>query len=225
MATTITDYPSLIQALKETAEDYSSEFASYLPAAVGNAELRLYREFDIVGKRKTSTPAVTKGTKTVTKPTDYLVGRSLFLVNPLTGRKTLLKRKTPDYLNVFWPDDSEEAAPRYYTELNDTQFVLAPTPNETTTVYLEYEGRPPILSPSTTTNIFTKYMPDLLFHASVVELSRFSRNNELLTYHEAAFQDLKRYMGAEAIRGLKDDGVVFGNPQGQSLQQSTVGLM
>lgn len=222
MATTITDYTSLIQALKEAAEDYSSEFASYLPTAVGNAELRLFREFDIVGKRKTASPAVTKGTKTVTKPTDFLVARSLFLVNPTTGRKTLLKRKTPDYLNVFWPLDSAEDTPRYYTELNDTQFILAPTPNQTTTLYLEYEGMPPRLSSTVTTNIFTKYMPDLLFHCCMVELSRFSRNNELLDLHENAFQDLRRYMGAEAIRGLKDDGVLFGNPQGQSLQQVTV---
>jgi hypothetical protein len=225
MATTVTDYPSLIQALKEASEDYSAEFSSYLPAAVGNAELRLYREFDIVGKRKITTPAVTKGTKTVTKPGDFLVARSVFWVDPTSGRKTLLKRKTADYLNVFWPNDSVEDKPRYYTEISDEQFVLAPTPSQTTTIHLEYEGRPPILSASTTTNIFTKYMPDLLFHASMVELSRFSRNNELLTLHEAGFQDLKRYMGAEAIRGLKDDGVVFGNPQGQSLQQSTVALV
>ena len=223
MAALITDYPSLIQALKEAAEDTSSEFAAYLPTAVGNAEFRLFREFDIVGKRKSTTPAVTKGTKLVTKPTDFLVARSVFIINATTGKKTLLKRKTPDYLTAFWPVDNVEDTPRYYTEINDTQFVLAPTPNQTTTLYLDYEGMPPRLSASVTTNIFTKYMPDLLFHSCMVELSRFSRNGDLLAAHEAAFQDLKRYMGAEAIRGLKDDGVSFGNPQGQSLQQVTVG--
>ena len=222
MATTITDYTSLVQALKEAAEDYSSEFASYLPAAIGNAELRLFREFDLVGKRKTSSPTVTLGVKTVTKPTDFLVARSVFLVDPTTGKKKLLKRKTTDYLNVFWPSATETDQPRYYTELSDTQFQLAPTPNQTTTLYLEYEGLPTRLSAANLTNIFTKYTPDLLFHASMVELSRYSRNTDLYTAHEAAFQDLKKFMGAEAIRGLRDDGVNFGNPMGPSLQQTLV---
>lgn len=222
MATIITDYTSLVQALKEAAEDYSSEFASFIPTAIGNAEIRLFREFDIIGKRKIAYPNVTLGVRLVDKPSDFRTARSVFLVNPSTGRKTLLKRKTTDYLNVFWPLESATDNPRYYTELSDTKFVLAPTPNQTTTLYLEYEGLPERLSASVATNIFTKYTPDLLFHASMVELSRFSRNQEQLASHESAFQDIKRFMGAEALRGLKDDGVVFGNPQGQSLQQVTV---
>ena len=225
MATTITDYTSLVQALKETAEDYSSEFASFIPVAIGNAELRIFREFDLVGKRKEAFPTVTLGVGTVAKPSDYLVARAVYLIDPLTGRKSLLKRKTHDYINVFWPQDSLTDTPRYYSEINAVYFRLAPTPSQTTTLYLEYEGMPARLSSSNTTNIFTKYTPDLLFHASMVELSRFSRNTELNATHEAAFQDLKRYMGAEAIRGMKDDGVVFGNPQGQSLQQTTVSQM
>lgn len=225
MSDIITTYATLVQALKEAAEDPSSEFASFIPTAIGNAELRLFREFDIVGKRKSATPAVTKGVKQVNKPSDLLVVRSVFLQDAVTGRKTLLRRKTPDFLNVFWPLDGAEDTPRYYTEINDTQFVLAPTPNATTTLYLEYEGMPSRLSATVATNIFTKYTPDLLFHASMVELSRFSRNNDLNVMHESAFQDLKRFMGAEAIRGLKDDGVVFGNPQGQSLQQITATTM
>lgn len=222
MATVITNYASLVQALKEAMEDYSSEFASYLPAAIGNAELRLFREFDVVGKRTSATPAATKDTATVTKPSGFRVARSVFWVNPTTGKKTLLSRKTSDYLNVFWPDESATDTPRYYTEINDTQFKLAPTPDVTSTLFVEYEKLPDRLSSTVATNVFTTHMPDLLFHASMVELSRFSRNADLLTAHEAAFQDLKRYMGAEALRQLKDDGVVFGNPQGQSLQQVTV---
>ena len=223
MASIITNYTTLVQALQETAEDFSSEFVAFIPVAVSNAERRLFREFDLAGKRVSATPAATKGIKQVTKPSNFLVARSVFWVSPTTGRRSILKKKTPDYLNVFWPQDSLEDTPRYYAEVNDTQFVLAPTPNLTTTLYLEYEAIPTQLSPSNQTNIFTKHTPDLLFQASMVELSRFSRNPEMQNSHEAAYQDLKRYMGAEAIRSLKDDGVSFGNPQGQSLQQIVSG--
>jgi hypothetical protein len=223
MASIITDYTTLVQALQETAEDFSSEFASFIPVAVSNAERRLFREFDLVGKRVSATPAVTKGIKQVPKPPNFLVARSMFWVDPVSGRRAILKKKTPDYLNVFWPQDNQEEVPRYYAEVSDTQFVLAPTPSSTSAIYLEYEAIPSQLSSSNPTNIFTKHTPDLLFQASMVELNRFSRNPEMQNSHEAAYQYLKRYMGAEALRSLKDDGVSFGNPQGQSLQQIVSG--
>lgn len=207
---TIESYSSLVSAVSEVAEDDSAEFLTYIPTAIDLAEVRLSRDIDSLGLVHTAIVTAQPSTATLTKPTGYKNGQDLSFVDPSTGQRVVMKKKHYSYILDYWPIPTSVGVPKYFADVDATTFILAPTCNASIAMTLRYEGRPTPLTTSAPTNWFTSNCPDALFSATMVEMSKFSRNYALKDLYEGAYAAAVQSLLNEARRARRDNS---GNPQ------------
>ena len=94
-------YTTLVQRIKDAAENDGSDFASSVDSFIDRAELRLTRETDVLGLTNFATSFFVQGDPFVTKP--VVPNRSLIVRNvnftTSTGLRTQLLLRSKDYLN------------------------------------------------------------------------------------------------------------------------------
>lgn len=208
----ISTYATLVSACKDLGEDDSVEYGNYIPTAIGLAEARINKEVDTLGHVLNATATVASGNNLVTKPSDW---RSSFDTYIETSAGIVnLAHKQRSYVRDYWPVSASTGQPKYYADKNNTQIIVAPTPASSYTCYFDYNGPPAALTSASPTNYWTDYHPDVIFHATMVEMARFSRNGDLLAKEEAAYQASRDGMINEGRRQRRDDGSTPTNPEG-----------
>jgi len=208
----ITNYTTLIDAIKAIAEDDGIEFELFLPTAIGLAEERLFKELDLPDLEDTVTGSLTASTNTLAKPAGYLFPHYLNLT--VSGRLVNLRRKTEDFIKDYWPMSSTLDVPKYYADKNTTQFILAPTPNSAYSYELKYSKKPTKLSASELTNFYTTYCSDALLYASMAEVAKFMKAWSQVDRWEGDFARARDAWNLQMFRKRRDDGEVPQNPDG-----------
>lgn len=198
-----TTYTQLLNDCIAEAEDTTLEFAAYFPRALNNAEERLYRLLDIDFSEETTLSSALD-TVSISKPANHRVTHNLYLLSG--GEQLRLIKKTKSFLKDYWPSTTLNGTPKYYAE-DDNNFYLAPTPDGVYQLPLEYEARPVSLSPSNQTNVLTNKYPDLLFYATMSNLSGFMKDPDAQNRHEAKITEALATVDNEGRRMRQDDKV------------------
>lgn len=208
-------YSGLVENIQEALEDDSQEFQDYIPTAIKLAQFRISRETDQENVELNIVVSGTAGQVTIAKPSGYLLNKTLSFVDA-NGQIKVLRKQTKSFINRFWIYGATSVGePKYYGDYSNSQFMLAPTPDLAYNYECTYVSRPAGLSVGNETNVFTTWIPDALFHASMVEMCRFSRNGELLQYHEAGYINSMQAVNNEARRARREDGMQPLNPNVQ----------
>lgn len=210
----ISNYSTLVSAVTETAEDDSVEFASYIPTAIDLAEQKLAKEMDTLGLILEANVTVSANTPYVSKPSGFRVPHEVYFTNASSGRVTLLDKKTKSYILDYWPIPTSVGTPQYYADRDNSQIIVAPTPDTSYVYTFSYAGRPTALTSANPTNYFTEYCSDALFYATMVEQCRFSRNSMLLDKYKVAYTESIQTLVNEARRQRRDGGSTPRNPEG-----------
>lgn len=161
-------YTTLKAMLQTWTEDNNTEFVAEIDRIIGLAELKLLRDLDLEIFDTTATGAFTLGVQEVTKPTGLVALRTLTFVNA-SSEIVYLERKTYEYLNEYWPVAATLETPKYYTELNETQWRVVPTSDSAYTFTVRYTKRPTGLSASNENTFLSDNVADLLFLAAQIE--------------------------------------------------------
>jgi hypothetical protein len=203
-------YSTLKTEIQDWAENDSTEFVAKLDTIIDLAELKVVRETDLDTFRKYATASLTASDKYLIKPTDMVIDRYLKVVNA-AGLYNDVRWKDVSFIQEYWPDATVEGLPKYYSDWDALQFVLAPVPDTTYTVELAYTYRPTGLSDSNTTTWLSTYASDVLLWACLIEAASFMKEmpadaNEWKTkYIEARdslmLEELKRQRRDEARHG------------------------
>lgn len=206
----ITTYATLVQALKDVAEDDGTEFDAYIPTAIDLAEERLIRELELPDCEEKATGALTINQTYIEKPTGY---RNMqYFKLSVSGSDVLLKKRTEDYLIDYWPNSTVADVPKYYADLSSTQFKLAPTPQLGYTYEMKYLKQPTKLSTTTTTNYFTDNCQDILFAACLVEMAKFMKAWSQVAVHEQTYAMARDTWNINIQRLRRDGGSIPNNP-------------
>jgi len=194
MAYTYT-YATLVQDIQDWTENDFSEFTGEVDSFIRNAELRIVRETDLDVFRKTSTATLNVDDRYLSKPSDFVYDRWLKVTSG--SNVTDVLPKDTSFLWTAYPDDTATGLPRYYSDFDNTTFMLGPVPDSAYTVTLGYIYLPDGLSSSNTTTWIGTNAPDVLLYACLVEAIGYMKGMEHpdLQYYE------KRY--TEARSGLK----------------------
>lgn len=211
--TAITTYDTLIANVKAEAEDDGVEFAEFIPTAIDLAENKIIKTCDFPELESKYEGEMTKGYTSIAKPSDYTHTHYLALTKT-DGTRTLLKRKTDDYILDYWPNSTEEGVPKYYADENETSFVVAPTPSANYAYSLKYTQAPEKLSTLNQTNYFTERCVEMLFYATMVEMSKFMKSWSQVEAWKVDFNDARDLWNLEAARQRRDDGSNPHNPEG-----------
>jgi hypothetical protein len=160
-------------------------FLEVVPNIIDDAELRIYRELDLLASNASATSAMTAGNRNFTLPSTngtFVVVESINVITPVATVDPELGTRNPvmptsiDVLNAFYPSVNGSTVPVYFSRDREGAVVFGPWPNAAYTVEVIGTIRPAALSSSTITSVLSVYFPDLFVAASMVFGAAYQKN-------------------------------------------------
>jgi hypothetical protein len=151
-------------------DDHStdSDWTAALPQIIETAELRIYRDLDLLATRKTLTVTLASGVGAFAAPSDWLLGQGI----RLTASNATLERRDVTFLNEYGGNGN----PRYWAEPTQGTIQVAPVPVAGLDAELSYRYRPAALGPGNQSTWMSTNVPDLLFAACMAASTGYLRN-------------------------------------------------
>ena len=201
----------------------SADYTTILPAAIQDAEQRIYRDMDFISTRSVqATTALTSGTREYTLPTTnvtFLVVQGISLITPYTssfgvGKQNPLDEVSLDYIDSVFPDPSVQGLPSCWAMRDDAVIVVGQYPDLAYPVVITGTFRPSSMSATVTTSYIGNVYPDLLVAACMVFLTGYQRDfgaqseqPQMSLSWEALYQSrLKSAMSEEQRRKGQGEG-------------------
>lgn len=213
----IIDYPTLVQAIIDTAEDDGLEFVAYIPTAVDQAEEFMFKDLDLPDLEIKVPGVLIPGNTTVAKPAGYRYANYFKIMVPdpiLIGQTNnlFLKKRRDDYLQDYWPNTALQDVPKYYSDSSVLDFDIVPPPNFAFTYEIKYTAQPAKLTLLNPTNYYTTRCTDSLFNACMVQMVRFMKAWSQVPIWEAHYKAASDAWNINMRRVRRDDGNSPKNP-------------
>lgn len=168
-------------------------FLAILPAMIDYAELRIYRDLDLLASVTTATQIFLPGSRSVTFP-QFVTVQEINVITPMgslypdSATRVPLLPTTKEFINVNYPTPTYVATPIYFAPQSQSStgttpttqtlntFLIAPFPDGPYTLEIIGTYRPPSLSSTVSTTFISQNLPDLFIMASMVYISAYQRN-------------------------------------------------
>lgn len=186
-----------------------------LPDTIDYAELRIYRDLDLLSTVKTDTSYTTAvNTSQVQLASgEFVTLQNINVVTPAgtttpdNGTRVPLLPVTKEYIQYAWPSNTNAGVPSYFAMIDERTFSLGPWPDNNYTLEIIGTYRPPTLSSVNTTTFISQYLPDLFLMASMIFISGYQRNfgrqsddPQMAQSYEAQYQSLLKGATVEEYR-------------------------
>jgi len=187
MSLTYTQYVTELRLLAASTTS-DADFTSNLPSAIDYAEMRIYRELQLLATIvRDSSANATGDDRNFTLPSSlgrFVTVQSVNVVTPVgesttTGTRNALMPTSREYIDFSWPDNEAAAAttiPTHFAMITDQTIIFGPPPGDAFNVEVVGTIRPTPLSVDNTTTYLSLYLPDLLIAASMIQVSAYMRN-------------------------------------------------
>ena len=194
-------YDELKQKIIDYTEVSSNVFTdTILNGFINDAEFRILREVDSDNNRRYVSANLVASTRFIDTPTDLLIIRSAQIVDSeladgnTNQNRDFLQFRDTSFMSEFNPT-STTGVPKYYSNWDETRIVVAPTPDQTYTIQLNYILKPTGLSSTNTTTYLSTEFPNGLLYACLVEAYGFLKGPvDMLQLYD------KKYV--EAVKGF-----------------------
>jgi len=207
MAITYSDF--LTQVRNYTEVDNNVLTDSILDQFIRNTELDIAGAVDYDDLRKYSTSNVTTGNRYVVMPADLLILRSVQIIN--SNVRDFLEKRDTSFISEYAPNDTVTGTPKYYANWDETNILLAPTPDSTYTIQINFIKDPPHFDSSTNT-FLSQHQEALLLYGVLKETFGYLKgpadlyNQYSQRYNESIQAFALQQMGRRR-RGEYDSGV------------------
>lgn len=189
-----TTYNSLTADIKNYLERGGVTDAAVLaqiPSIIQLAQVRITREAKGLVTQKALTSTLVIGAPVIQKPA-YWRSTTSFSIGVGTGfntYKTIFLR-TYEYCRNYAPDPTVREEPKFYADYDFEHWLIVPSPVLAHPFeVLENDFVTPI-DATLQTNFWTKFMPDLLLHACLLECQVFLKNREVVDGQTAYYDRL-----------------------------------
>lgn len=196
-------YNSLIEDVVNYSERSDQPFTLQIPRLIMMAENRLASEVKGLGHVRYATGELVPGEAVLVKPTRWRETTSLFL--NIGGRAHFLNQRSYTFCRSYWPEASERSEPEYYADYDYEHMLVAPTPDKVYPFELAYFERPLPLSEENQTNWTTRYAPQLLLYATLLEAQPFLKRSERIAEFQALYDRAVAAVGTESQRRMGGD--------------------
>jgi hypothetical protein len=157
---------------------------SILPDAIEYAELRIYRDLDLLStvQANTSFSTTTNASKVSLTQGTFVTLQNVNVItpagtsNPDLGTRVPLLPVSKEYIQYAWPSSTNAAVPYYFAMIDERTFSLGPWPDAAYTLEIIGTVRPDTLSVSNPTTFISQYLPDIFLMASMIFISGYQRN-------------------------------------------------
>lgn len=175
-------YDSVIADLKNYLERGGVKDPSVLaqlPSIVQLGQTRLNREAKGLITQTPLTSTMNAADPIVQKPA-YWRNTKSFNFGTGTGfntRNTLYNR-TYEYCRMYWPDPTQTGTPKFYADYDYEHWLIVPTPTLAHPFEVIEDDFVVPIDAANQRNFWTKFAPDLLLHACLLECQVFLKNVE-----------------------------------------------
>ena len=190
-------FAQLKTAIQDFAENTETSFVTNLPVFIRAAEERIFKLVDLENFRKNVSASMTSSNRFLQAPSDFLASFSLSV--EVSSAKKFLLQKDVNFLQEYWPNSSLTGEPEFYALFDDSNFLIAPTPDSGYSVEVHYYYRPASLTAGAEsgTTFLSVNAPNAILFGSLVEAYIYMKGEQdVLAMYEKRFE--------EALMRLKD---------------------
>lgn len=185
-------------------------FNTQLPAMINLRERQIARELKIQGFTNNVTFAMQTSLGVYPKPDRWRetisinIGTNVGTATTYNNRQILFK-KVYETCRTYWPDDTQIAQPKYYSDdYSYGSFIFVPTPNDTYPCEINFWQLLPLLDASNQTNWLTEHAPNALLHGTLVEAFNFLKNPEQASVWQNAYDRDMSGLSGEDLQKILD---------------------
>jgi hypothetical protein len=211
-------YTELVQKIRDYTEvDANVLTSTIVNGFIENAEFRILRDVDSDNNRRYVSAQLVAGSRFIDTPTDLLVIRSAQIVDSdgvgQSDNRDFLQYRDTSFMSEFNPT-ATTGVPKYYSNWDEDTIVVAPTPNATFTIQLNYILKPAGLSSTVPTTYLSLNFPNGLLYACLVEAYSFLKGpNDLLQLYEGKYKQTVEGFSIEQMGRRRRDEYQSGVPR------------
>ena len=211
-------YTELLQKIRDYTEVDSNVLTStILDGMIENAEFRILRDVDSDSNRRYDTANLITSDRFIGRPAGLLVVRSAQIVDSQGSsqpdNREFLQYRDTSFMSEFNPT-GETGVPKYYSLWDEQNIVVAPTPDATYTIQLNYILKDPGLSSTNTTTYISQNFPNGLLYACLVEAYGFLKGpQDLLQLYEQKYKQVVEGFSIEQMGRRRRDEYQSGVPR------------
>ena len=161
--------------------DYTEVDANVLTSTIVNgfiedAEFRILRDVDSDNNRRYVSAQMVASQRFIDTPQNLLIIRSAQIVDSagvgVANDRDFLQYRDTSFMSEF-NNLNSQGVPKYYSNWDENTLVVAPTPDQTYTIQLNYILKPSGLSSTNTTTYLSLEFPNGLLYACLTEAYGF----------------------------------------------------
>jgi hypothetical protein len=211
-------YTELLQKIRDYTEVGSTVLSDTIcNGLINDAEFRILRDVDSDNNRRYASANLIASTRFIDTPTDALIIRSAQIVDsalPDTDQnREFLQWRDTSFMSEFNPT-AVTGVPKYYSWWDKDRIIVAPTPDQTYTIQLNYILKDPGLSSTNTTTYISQNFPNGLLYACLVEAYGFLKGpQDLLQLYEQKYKQVVEGFSIEQMGRRRRDEYQSGVPR------------
>jgi len=211
-------YAELVQKIRDYTEvDANVLTSTIIDGFIEDAEWRIFRDVDSDNNRRYATANLIASQRFIDIPADLLIVRSAQIVDSdgssQPDNREFLEYRDTSFMSEYNPTVAT-GVPKYYSMWDKDTIVLAPSPDATYEIQLNYILKDPGLSSSNTTTYLSKYFPNGLLYACLVEAFSFLKGpNDLLQLYEGKYKQVVEGFSIEQMGRRRRDEYQSGVPR------------
>jgi len=211
-------YAELVQKIRDYTEVDSNVLTSTIvDGFIENAEFRILRDVDSDNNKRYATANLVASNRFIDTPDNLLVIRSAQIIDSdgssQPDNREFLEYRDTSYMSEYNPTGAT-GVPKYYGFWDNDTIVLAPTPDATYTIQLNYILKDPGLSATNTETYLSKFFPNGLLYACLVEAFSFLKGpNDLLQLYEGKYKQVTEGFSIEQMGRRRRDEYQSGVPR------------
>jgi hypothetical protein len=211
-------YTELLQKIRDYTEVDANVFTStILDGFIENAEYRIFRDVDSDNNRRYAVANLITNQRYINTPADLLIIRSAQIVDSdgssQPDNRDFLQYRDTSFMSEFNPTETT-GVPKYYGYWNESEIIIAPTPDATYEIQLNYILKAPGLSATNTTTYISQNFPNGLLYACLVEAYGFLKGpQDLLQLYEQKYKQVVEGFSIEQMGRRRRDEYQSGVPR------------
>ena len=211
-------YSELLQKIRDYTEVDSNVLTSTIvDGFIENAEFRILRDVDSDNNRRYATANLVASNRFIDTPDNLLVIRSAQIIDSdgssQPDNREFLEYRDTSYMSEYNPTGAN-GVPKYYGFWDNNTIVLAPTPDASYTIQLNYILKDAGLSSTNTVTYLSQNFPNGLLYACLVEAFSFLKGpNDLLQLYEGKYKQVVEGFSIEQMGRRRRDEYQSGVPR------------
>ena len=204
-------YAELLQKIRDYTEVSSNVLTdSILNGIIENVEFKILREVDSDNNRRYATANLITSDRFINRPAGLLIVRSAQIVDS-NGSSEPDNREFLEYRDVSFMSEynptGATGVPKYYSLWDQDKIVVAPTPDATYEIQLNYILKDPGLSATNTTTYLSTNFPNGLLYACLAEAYGFLKGpvDMLQLYDNKYIEAVKGFSIEQMGRRRRDE--------------------